>query len=102
MLKQAVRARCGRLHTYLCKNMFQRSENEPTLYIEKKENEIHIIDIYVDDIIYLGSSQYLIYDLKLSMMSEFAMKILGILYYFLGLEVYRGDHGTFSAQKKYI
>ena len=82
--------------------MFQRSENEPTLYIEKKENEIHIIDIYVDDIIYLGSSQYLIYDLKLSMMSEFAMKNLGILYYFLGLEVYRGDHGTFSAQKKYI
>ena len=40
-LKQAPRA-C-RIHSYLSENQFQRSENEPTLYIKKKEDDILII-----------------------------------------------------------
>ena len=68
-LKQAPRA-C-RLHSYHCENQFQRSENGPTLYIKKKENNILIICIYIDDIIYIGLSQYLIDEFKLSMMSKF-------------------------------
>ena len=82
--------------------MFQRSKNEPTLYIKKKENDILIIFIYVDDTIYMGSSTNLINEFKLSMMSEFDMIYLGILHYFIGLEVYRVDHGTFISQKKYM
>ena len=58
--------------------MFQRSENEPTLYIKKKENDLLIICIYVYGIIYMGSSQYLINEFKLSTMSEFDMTDLGI------------------------
>ena len=57
-LKQAPRAWYDRLYSYFCENMFQRSENEPTLYIKKKKNANLIICIYVDDIIYMGSSQY--------------------------------------------
>ena len=68
--------------------MFQRSENEPTLQIKKKDNDILIICIYVDDIIYMGSSQYLINEFRLSMVLELDMTDLGILHYFLGLEVY--------------
>ena len=56
--------------------------------------------IYVDDIIYMGSSQYLIYEFKLSMMSKFDMTDLGILHYFLGIKVYQGNHGIFISQKK--
>ena len=81
--------------------MFQRSENDPTLYFKKKENDILIICIYVDDIIYMGSSQYLIDGFKLSMISKFDMIDLGVLHYFLGLEVYQGDHDIFISQKKY-
>ena len=50
-LKQAPIVCHGRLHLYLSENMFQRSENEPTLYNKKKENNILIIYIYVNDII---------------------------------------------------
>ena len=39
----------------------------------------------------MGSSQYLIDEFKLSMMSEFAMIDLGVPHYFLGLEVYQDD-----------
>ena len=53
----------------------------------KKENDILIICIYVDDIIYMGSSQYLIDEFKLSIMSKFDMIDLGILHYFIGLQV---------------
>ena len=87
-LKQAPRAWYGKLHSYIFENMFQRSENEPTLYIKKKENDIFIICIYVDDIIYMGSTQYLINEFKLSIMLEFDMTDLDLLHYFLGLEVY--------------
>ena len=101
-LKQAPRPWYGRLRSYLCENIFQRSEHGPTLYIKKKENYILIICIYVDDIIYMGSSQCLIDKFKLSMMSEFNMTDLGILHYFLGLEVYQGGQGIFTSQKKYM
>ena len=69
---------------------------------QRSENDILIICIYADDIIYMGSSQYLIDEFKLSMMSKFDMTNLGILYYFMGLYVYQGDHDIFISQKKYI
>ena len=64
-------------------------------FIPRKKNYILIICIYLDDIIYMGSSQYLIDEFKLSMMSEFEMTDLGIVHYFLDLEVYQGNHGKF-------
>ena len=101
-LKLAPRAWYGRLHSYLCENQFQRSENEPNIYIKKKESDILNICIYGDDIMDMGSSQYLIDEFKLSMMLEFDMTDLGILHDFLGLEVYQGDHGIFISQKKHL
>ena len=80
--------------------MFQRSENEPTLYVKKENNANLIICIYVDDIIYIGSSQYLINEFKLSMMSEFDMTDFSVLHYFLRLEVYQDDENIFISQKK--
>ena len=56
----------------------------------------------MDDIFYMGSSQYLINVFKLSMMSQFYMTNLGILHYSLGFEVYLGDHGICISQKKYM
>ena len=75
--------------------MFQRIENVPTLYIKKNENDSLFIFIYVDDIIFVGLSQYRIDVFKLSMMSEFDITYLGILHFFLRLEVYQGDHDIF-------
>ena len=38
----------------------------------------------------------------MSTMSNFHWIDLGILYYFLGLKVYSGDHGFFTSRKKYM
>ena len=66
--------------------MFQRSENDPPLYIEKKDNDILSICIYVNEIILLGSPQYLIDEFKLSIMSNFDSINLGVLVYFLNIQ----------------
>ena len=50
----------------------------------------------------MGLSQYQIDEFKLSMMLEFDMTDLDILYYFPSIEVYQGDHGIFIYKNKYM
>ena len=51
--------------------------------------------------IYFGFSKSLVDDSKSSMMRNFEMTDLGLLYYFLGLEVKQGEGDVFVSQKKY-
>ena len=60
-----------------------------------------VICLYVDDMIYFGSSKSLVDDFKSSMMRNFEMSDLGLLKYFLGLEVNQDKDGIFISQKKY-
>ena len=55
-LKQALRAWYARLDLYLHQSDFCRSESEPTLYVKVKGIDMLIICVYVDNIIYTGSS----------------------------------------------
>lgn len=60
-LKQAPRAWYRRIDSYFLSNGFVRSENEPTLYVKKYENGgFLVVCIYVDDMIYMGSSESLV------------------------------------------
>lgn len=54
--------------------------------------------MYVDDIIYLGSSQELLLEFKETMMKAFEMSDLGLLWYFLRLEVKQGKDSIFVSQ----
>ena len=101
-LKQAPRAWYKRVDSYFLQHGFVRSENEPTLYVKKSDNgDFLVVCIYVDDMIYMGSSQKLVFEFKSCMMSEFEMSDLGNLQYFLGLEVQQVDDGIFVSQRKY-
>ncbi|GJR61824.1 retrovirus-related pol polyprotein from transposon TNT 1-94, partial [Tanacetum coccineum] len=101
-LKQAPRAWYKRVDSYFLQHGFVRSENEPTLYVKKSDNgDFLVVCIYVDDMIYMGSSQKLVSEFKSCMMSEFEMSDLGNLKYFLGLEVKQADDGIFVSQRKY-
>ncbi|XP_020533827.1 uncharacterized mitochondrial protein AtMg00810-like [Jatropha curcas] len=78
-----------------------RSENEPTLYVKKEgKSDFIIICLYVDDIIYTSSSNSLMDKFKSQIMSEFEMSDMGLLHYFLGLEVYQVEDGIFILQRK--
>lgn len=57
--------------------------------------------LYVDDIILTTSSEALRRHIMSILASEFAMKDLGSLHYFLGIVVPHHERGLFLCQKKY-
>ena len=58
--------------------------------------------MYVDDIVITGSDSKGISSLKSFVHSQFHSKHLGMLRYFLGIEVMRSKHGIFLSQRKYV
>ena len=57
--------------------------------------------IYVDDIIVTASSEEAVAALLHDLKREFALKDLGDLHYFLGIEVKRNKEGIILSQSKY-
>ncbi|XP_038974743.1 uncharacterized mitochondrial protein AtMg00810-like [Phoenix dactylifera] len=60
-----------------------------------------IISIYVDDSIFTSDDESLIQEFKRDMMQAYAMSDLGLMHYFLGIEVSQTQNGIFISQKKY-
>ena len=56
--------------------------------------------LYVDDL-FLTGSESLIAECKRALTSEFEMKDLGMMHYFLGLEVWQRTNEIFPSQGKY-
>ena len=59
-----------------------------------------IIVLYVDDLILIGDEQ-LIRSCKEDLTREFEMKVMGLMHYFLWLEVWKGNWEMFVSQGKY-
>jgi hypothetical protein len=99
-LKQAPRAWYNKINTYLIKSGFNRIQNEPTLYTKTNQHgKILIVCLYVDDMIYTKNIE--LTSFKHAMKSEFEMTDLGIMKYFLGIEVDQSTRGIFVCQQKY-
>lgn len=58
--------------------------------------------VYVDDIIVASSSQGAVTTLLKDLATEFALKDLGDLHYFLGIEVSKTKDGILLSQNKYM
>ena len=100
-LKQAPQAWNSKIDSYFQNSGFQKSPHEPALYFMKNEADFIIVCLYVDDLIYFGSNHHLLADFKHSMMRNFEMTDLGIMKYFLGMQVKQGRGEIFISQEKY-
>lgn len=100
-LKQAPRAWYNRIEGYFMKEGFEKCYCEHTLFLKKEGKEILIVSLYVDDLIYTGTSASLLEKFKSSMMEEFSMSDLGKMRFFLGVEVNQDEDGIFINQQKY-
>eukprot|EP01018_Ginkgo_biloba_P002098 Gb_06075 [translate_table: standard] len=60
-----------------------------------------IVCIYVDDLIYTGNNENMLREFLVAMKSEFEMTGLGLMNYFLGIEVTQNSDGAFISQEKY-
>jgi Reverse transcriptase (RNA-dependent DNA polymerase) len=101
-LKQSPRAWYGQLSTALFKIGYKRSAADSSLFTLVTKRGIVVILIYVDDLVITGSDQIGINALKEHLRSEFDIKDLGKLRYFLGIEIARSHKGLFMSQRKYI
>jgi len=101
-LKQAPRAWFSKIESYFVKKGFERSTSDHTLFTKKEgETDVLIVNLYVDDLIFTGSSEKMFEEFKRSMKREFEMTDLGYMRYFLGVEVTQTSSGIFICQKKY-
>ncbi|KAJ4789254.1 polyprotein [Rhynchospora pubera] len=101
-LKQAPRAWYSKIDAYFQKLGFERSKNEPNLYVKRKgEKGLVAVCLYVDDMIYFGTNDAMVREFKEQMMSVFEMTDLGEMHYFLGLEVEQEEGRIFVSQRKY-
>ena len=66
---------------------FTRSEADPNLYFKVEDDKPLILVLYVDDLFLTGADP-LILKCKRELAFEFEMKDLGLMHYFLGLEVW--------------
>eukprot|EP00253_Pinus_taeda_P022328 PITA_22328 len=101
-LKQALRAWYSRIDSYLQENGSEKCEGEPTLYIKEKDGKILIVVLYVDDFIFTSNDDCLIENFKTVMKEEFEMTDMGLLRYFLGIEVDQNENGIFISQARYV
>lgn len=86
-LKQAPGAWYERIDHYLLELGFSKNEVDPNLYYKVINGELLILILYVDDLL-ITREDNRISRCKKELASKFDMKDLGILHYFLGLEVW--------------
>ncbi|KAK4364279.1 hypothetical protein RND71_015637 [Anisodus tanguticus] len=98
---QSSRASYTRFADYVLTIGFTHSRSDNFLFIYHRGSSLAYILLYVDDIILTASSDALRQSIMTMLTSEFAMKDLEPLSYFLGIDVTRHAGGLFLSQRKY-
>ena len=97
-LKQAPHAWYGWIDGFLVSLGFTKSDADPNLYYKVVNNEPLILVLYVDDL-FLTKNEKLIIWCKKKLAFEFEMKDLGLMHYFLGLEVWQRQKEIFLVKE---
>ena len=101
-LKQAPRAWNSELTEVLLKKGFVRSKCDYGVHYIAEMQERIIVGVYVDDMIIIGSNSHKIVEFKEGMKHVFEMTDLGIISFYLGIEIKHEATYTWLNQKSYI
>ncbi|GKA39874.1 retrovirus-related pol polyprotein from transposon TNT 1-94 [Tanacetum coccineum] len=100
-LKQAPRAWYDMLSSFLLSQNFSRGSVDPTLFIRRQGKELLLVQIYVNDIIFVASTPELCDLFAKIMCLKFKMSMMGKISFFLGLQISQSPRGIFINQSKY-
>nr|GEW11190.1 hypothetical protein [Tanacetum cinerariifolium] len=101
-LKQAPRAWYDELSMFLLQNHFFKGTIDPTLFIRRFDNDILVVNVYVDGIIF-GSTHPRYTQLFSDLMkSRFKISMMREMTFFLGLQVNQSLCGIFINQSNYV
>ncbi|GKA79468.1 putative ribonuclease H-like domain-containing protein, partial [Tanacetum coccineum] len=101
-LHQAPRAWYATLSTFLLKSRYRRGTIDKTLFIKKDKNDIMLVQVYVDDIIFGSIKRSWCDEFEALMKSRFLMSSMGELTFFLELQIKQKEDGIFISQDKYV
>ena len=79
---------------------FTKSQADPHLYLKVVKDEPVILLLYMDDL-FLTHNEKQVIESKKKLAEEFEMKDLGLMHYFLCLEVWQSSEWIFLNQEKY-
>jgi hypothetical protein len=99
-LCQAPRAWNAKLDATMVSLGFQKCSSEHDMYTRSREGGLLIVGVYVDDLIITGNDMIIAF--KLEMKERFQMSDLGLLYYYLRIEVNQGPDCIFLCQSAYV
>nr|GEV11340.1 hypothetical protein [Tanacetum cinerariifolium] len=101
-LKQAPRAWYDELSMFFLQNRFSKGTINPMLFTRRFDDDILVVQVYVDDIIF-GSTNPRYATLFFELMkSHFEMSMMGEMTFFLGLQVNQSPSGIFINQSNYM
>jgi hypothetical protein len=89
------------LRGFLFEQGFEIGKVDQTLFLLRLGGNILIVQVYVDDIVFGGSSNSLIACFAEHMSREFEISMMGELQFFLGLQIKQSKEKTFVHQAKY-
>jgi hypothetical protein len=94
-LNQAPRAWYDKIDNFFLHLGFKCCESDHSLFVLHTHGNTLIIVVYVDGLVINGNNIDLILRLNTKIVDSFDMTDLGILHYFLGLQVLTLSHGLF-------
>ncbi|GJW10114.1 retrovirus-related pol polyprotein from transposon TNT 1-94 [Tanacetum coccineum] len=100
-LKQAPRVWYDELSNLLVSKGFSKGSIDLTLFITKKGEDILLVQIYVDDIIFGSTNPKLSKKFEKLMHIKFEMSMMGELKFFLEIQIHQSPRGIFINQPKY-
>ncbi|GJW20497.1 retrovirus-related pol polyprotein from transposon TNT 1-94 [Tanacetum coccineum] len=101
-LKQAPTAWYDVLSKFLLQKHFYKGTIDPTSFIRCFDDDILVVQVYVDDIIF-GSTNHRYTQLFADLMKiRIEMSMMGEMTFFLGLQVNQSPHGIFINQSNYV
>nr|GEX71063.1 retrovirus-related Pol polyprotein from transposon TNT 1-94 [Tanacetum cinerariifolium] len=100
-LKQAPRAWYDELLKFLTSKGFTKGTIDQTLFTIRYEEEILLVQIYIDDIIFGSTNPKYTKCFEKLMHDRFEMSLMGEMQFFLGLQIHQSPRGIFINQAKY-
>ncbi|GJT93969.1 retrovirus-related pol polyprotein from transposon TNT 1-94 [Tanacetum coccineum] len=101
-LKQAPRAWYDELSKFFLHNHFFNNTIDPMLFIIRFDDDILVVQVYVDDIIFGSTNPRYTQLFSDLMKSHFEMSMMGEMTFFLGLQVDQSPRGIFINQSNYV
>ncbi|KAK2973573.1 hypothetical protein RJ640_030698 [Escallonia rubra] len=96
------RAWNSRIDKYFQERGFKKFPHEHALFVKMNgKGDILIVFLYVDDLIFTGNYVKIFDGFKKEMAKEFEMTNIGLMSYYLGIEVKQRDDGIFISQEAY-